>query len=357
MSKRKVASFCRDLLGIPVAAGGVCKIEQRVRRARRPAVQQARAYVQWQDTTIDETPWRERARRRWLWTVVTPQVSVFQIAPTRGAPVLRELLGKSYSGIITSDRAEVYDTHPLTRRQICWAHLRREFQAMIDRGGAAKPVGETLLEHSTVLFAWWHWLREGTWARATFQWYLRGLRQSFREELERGARCRCPKTAATCLELLARERALWTFVRVEGIDPTNNGAQRQLRHAVLWRKSSYGMQIHRGSQLVTAILNVVSSCQQQGCNIPVFLTACCPACDCGRVGPSLVPRPSSPLLLLFCPVNGYEDAFIESRIVKGTIHSLSLAYLKQDRSRVCWKRVLAKEKPTASCNASTSAGR
>jgi transposase len=293
MSKRKVASFCREVLGVPVGAGAVCKIEQRVRRALRPVVRQARAYVQWQDTNIDETPWRERSRRRWLWTVVTPQVSVFHIAPTRGAPVLKELLGNFYPGIITSDRAKVYDTHPLARRQVCWAHLRREFQAMIDRGGAAKPVGEILLEHSTVLFAWWHWLREGTWARATFQWYMSGLRQSFRDELERGSRCRCPKTAATCLELLARERALWAFVRVEGIDPTNNSAERQLRHAVLWRKSSYGTQSHRGSQFVATILTVVSSCQQQGRNVLAYLTACCRAFDRGRSGPSLVPRTSS----------------------------------------------------------------
>jgi len=292
LSKRKIVSFCREVLGIGLAVGEVCKIEQRVKRALGHAVRQARAYIRTHDTNIDETPWRECARRRWLWTAVTPLVSVFQIAPSRGAPVLQELVGTSYGGIITSDRAKVYDTHPLQRRQVCWAHLRREFQAMIDRGGAAKPVGEILLEHSTVLFAWWHQWREGIWARATLQWYMGGLRRSFREELERGSRCRCPKTAATCLELLARERALWTFVRVAGIDPTNNRAERQLRHAVLWRKSSYGTQRHRGSRFVEAILTVVSSCQQQGRNVLTYLTACCQAFDCGRVGPSLMPRTS-----------------------------------------------------------------
>jgi transposase len=104
---------------------------------------------------------------------------------------------------------------------------------MIDRGGAAKATGEILLEPSTVLFAWWHRLREGRWTRSTFGWYVGPLRQSFREELDQGRQCRCPKTAATCSELLAREQALWTFVRVEGIEPTNNRAERQLRHAVL----------------------------------------------------------------------------------------------------------------------------
>jgi len=295
MSKQQVASFCREVLGVPVGASTVCKLEQRVRRALRPVVQQARAYVQLQDTNVDETPWRERARRRWLWTVVTPQVSVFQIAPTRGAPVLKELLGNFYPGLITSDRAKVYDTHPLQRRQVCWAHLRREFQAMIDRGGAAKPVGEILLEHSTVLFAWWHQLREGIWARATFQWYMGGLRRSFREELERGSRCRCPKTAATCLELLARERALWTFVRVGGIEPTNNSAERPLRRAVLWRRRSFGTQSEAGSQFVERILTTVTTLRQQRRDVLDYLTASCTAAICKTPAPSLLPLTSPPL--------------------------------------------------------------
>ena len=290
LSKRQIASFCQDVLGIALTVGAICKLEQGVKQALRPAVTQARAYVQTQDTNVDETPWRERARRRWLWTAVTAKVSVFQIAPSRGAPVLQQLLGEEYGGVVTSDRAKAYDTRPLRGRQICWAHLRREFQAMIDRGGAAKAMGEILLEHSTVLFAWWHQLREGTWTRSTFQWYVGPLRQSFREELARGSQCRCPKTAATCLELLARERALWTFTRVEGIEPTNNSAERRLRHAVLWRKSSYGTQSHRGSRFVEAILTVVSSCQQQGRPVLAYLTACCRAFATRTQVPPLVPQ-------------------------------------------------------------------
>jgi transposase len=152
LSKRKITSFCRDVLGIPLAVGEVCKIEQTVKQALRPAVKQARVYVQSQDTNVDETPWREHGRRRWLWTVVTAQVSVFQIAPARGAPVLQELVGKQYAGVVTSDRAKAYDSHPGHRRQLCWAHLRRDFQAMSDRGGAAKTPGPMLLEQSNLLF-------------------------------------------------------------------------------------------------------------------------------------------------------------------------------------------------------------
>jgi transposase len=116
---------------------------------------------------------------------------------------------------------------------------------------------------------------------------------SFRDELARGRQCRCPKTAATCSELLARERALWTFVRVEGIEPTNNRAERQLRHAVLWGKSSYGTHSHRGSRFVETILTVVSSCQQQGRNVLAYLTACCRAVSTNGRVPSLLPQTSS----------------------------------------------------------------
>jgi transposase len=219
MSKRRVASFCQAVLGGELSVGEICQIEQTVRQAVAPAVEEARGYVQSCQTNVDETSWQEQRQRRWLWTVVTAQVSVFVIATGRGAAVLRMLVGEWYAGIITSDRAKAYDGRSLRTRQLCWAHLARDFQAMIDRGGPGQAGGEALREHAQVLFAWWHWVREGTWARSTFQSYVGTLRASLRVELEAGRQCACPKTAATCRELLAREAALWTFVRVEGIDP------------------------------------------------------------------------------------------------------------------------------------------
>jgi hypothetical protein len=131
------------------------------------------------------------------------KVSVFQIALARRAPVLAELLGKRDAGVVTSDRAKAYDSRPLQRRQLCWAQLRRDFQAMSDRGGAAKTTGQILLEHSNLLFTYWRRLREGRLARAPFRWKLGQVRRSFQRELAAGARARCPKTAATCLELIS----------------------------------------------------------------------------------------------------------------------------------------------------------
>jgi transposase len=290
MSKRMVASFCTDVLGVPLALGEVCQVEQTVAAALDLPVQEARAYVQGQDVNVDETPWREEQRRARLWVVVTQWVSVFCIRTSRGAKVLWELLGEEYGGVLTSDRAKAYNGQPLHRHQVCWAHLRRDFQAMIDRGGAGAPIGEVLLEQAEVLFGWWHRVRDGTWSRATFQSYARWLRGVVREELMRGTRCACPKTAATCQELLKVEPALWTFVRVPGIDPTNNAAERGLRHAVQWRKTSYGTDSVAGSHFVENVLTVVASCRQQERNVLDYLTRCCQAWYAGTAPPSLLPQ-------------------------------------------------------------------
>ena len=225
MSKRMVVSFCADVLGVKLALGEVCQVEQTVAQALDLPVQEAQTYVQTQDANVDETSWWEHERRGWLWVAVTSWVSVFLLRLSRGAKVLGELVGEGYRQVLTSDRAKAYNRQPLERRQVCWAHLRRDFQAMIDRGGAGVAVGEQLLEYADVLLGWWHWVRDGTWARSTFRRYGSWLRGLVREELQAGTRCACPKTAATCRELLQVEPALWTFVRVEGIEPTNNAAE------------------------------------------------------------------------------------------------------------------------------------
>jgi len=293
MSKRRVANFCTEVLGVPLALGEICAVEQTVTKAVEAAVQDAHVYVQAQDANVDETSWRQQQGRGWLWVAVTRWVSVFCLRTSRGAKVLHEVLGEGYGAVLTSDRAKAYKGQPLERHQLCWAHLQRDFQAMIDRGGPGAKIGERLLEHARVLFAWWHWVRVGTWHRSTWRRYMHWLRCSFRIELETGARCGCPKTAATCQELLACEAALWTFVRVEDLEPTNNAAERALRHAVQWRKSSYGTESLGGSHFVENILTVVATCRQQDRPVLDYLTRCCQALYTGGQPPSLLPQAMS----------------------------------------------------------------
>jgi transposase len=164
---------------------------------------------------------------------------------------------------------------------------------MIDRGNAGARVGRQLLEYADVLFEWWYWVRDGTWRRSTLRHLVSVLRPAFREVLDAGTRCGCPKTAATCRELLAMEPAMWTFVRVEGIEPTNNAAERALRHAVQWRKTSYGTESAAGSHFVENLLTVVATCRQQERPVLDYLTQCCQALYTDTQPPSLLPQTSS----------------------------------------------------------------
>lgn len=292
MSKRLVQSFCADVLGTDISLGEVAALEQATATALDQPVAEAREYVQQQSAAgTDETGWHEAKRRAWLWVTVTTWVTVFCIRLTRGAKVAQEMLGNFFPGVLASDRHKAYDWMPLRLRQICWAHLRRDFQAMIDRGCQAAETGRRLLGHSDVLFTWWHRVRDGTLARSTFQDYvMRLLRPAFRQDLAEGTCCACTKTAATCRELQKVETALWTFVRREGVEPTNNGSERTLRHGVMWRKTSYGTDSRAGSHFVENILTVVATCRQQSRRILEYITACCWAAHAGTQPPSLLPE-------------------------------------------------------------------
>ena len=182
------------------------------------------------------------------------------------------MLGTAASKVVISDRLKSYSW--VKRRQFCWAHLDRDFQAMVDRGGASAEVGRRLLSHSERLFDWWHRVRDGTMARATLQSKVAIMRFSFRDDLRLGLTCGHSKTAGTCRELLAGETHLWTFVRVEGIEPTNNDAERALRHGVIYRKTSGGTDSESGSRFVERILSVVATCRQQDINVLDYLTRC-----------------------------------------------------------------------------------
>lgn len=288
LGKRPVRQLLADLFGLSISTGMICKLQRRAADLLTPAYDELCHHVRTQNVHIDETGWREEKKRAWLWAAVAPLASVFHIARSRGRDVVARLLGAAFAQVATCDRWSAYGH--LKRIQWCWAHLRRDFQAMIDRGGPGRPTGEALLEHSEHLFHWWRRLRDGTLARATFQTYVGWLRSAVQDDLELGAACDCAKTAATCRELLAHERRLWTFVRRAGVEPTNNVAERTVRHGVLWRKCSGGTDSAAGSRFVERILSVVATCRQQGRHVWDYLTDCHRAALVGRLAPSLLPN-------------------------------------------------------------------
>jgi transposase len=204
---------------------------------------------------------------------VTATAAYFLLHARRGAAALAELLGERIEGVVVSDRWSAYSIVELTRRQLCWAHLVRDFRAMLDRGGAATAIGEELLELSGLLFDMWYKVRDGTRTRRWLGRQVEGwLRNDVVVALERGAACSCVKTAGVCVEILKVESALWAFASVEGVEPTNNAAERALRPAVLWRKGSLGSQSEGGCRFVERLLSVSVTLRKRGGRVLDYLT-------------------------------------------------------------------------------------
>lgn len=292
LGKRPIRQLAFDLLGLSISVGMICRLERQSADELEAPVEELRQYVREAAVAhIDETSWWQGRDKMWLWAAVTRLVTVFTIAPTRGANVAKEILGTDAGKVVISDRLSSYGW--IKRRQFCWAHLNRDFQAMIDRGGESAEVGRLLLGHSERLFGWWHRVRDGTMARATLRSKVAMMRFSVREDLRRGVKCGCSKTAGTCRELLAGESHLWTFVRVEGVEPTNNDAERALRHGVIYRKLSGGTDSEAGSRFVERMLSVVATCRQQEVNVLDYLTRCYQARLDGQPVPSLLPAAKS----------------------------------------------------------------
>lgn len=271
LGKRAVRTLFADLFDIPVSLGAVSKHEATVSRALEPIHAAAHAHAQGLDANVDETGWKQGKDRAWLWVAVTHLVTVFLIRPNRNRAALDDLVGPA-PGVLTTDRFPVYAHLSGDQRQVCWAHLRRDFQAMIDRAAGGSVIGEELLIHADILCDHWQKVRDGTRTRRWFERTHAGwLRDAVRVLLERGTGCGCGRTAGVCRDLLAIEPSLWTFAGRSGVEPTNNAAERAVRHAVCWRKTSYGTDSERGSRFVERMLTVVASCRQQGRGILDFL--------------------------------------------------------------------------------------
>jgi transposase len=292
LGKRPIRQLAFDLLGLSISIGMICRLERQSADELEAPVEELREYVREASVAhIDETSWWQGRDKMWLWAAVTRRVTAFTIAPSRGADVAKEILGTDPQKVVISDRLKSYAW--IKRHQFCWAHLDRDFQAMIDRGGESAEVGRLLLGHSERLFDWWHRVRDGTMARDTLRSKVAMIRFSFREDLRRGVKCGCSRTAGTCRELLAGESHLWTFVRVEGVEPTNNDAERALRHGVIYRKLSGGTESEAGSRFVERMLSVVATCRQQEVNVLDYLTRCYQARLDGKPAPSLLPTTST----------------------------------------------------------------
>jgi transposase len=270
-SKRRAAQFLATILNQPASAGWVVLLQSRCAEAVQPTYDELAAKLPEQDIlNIDESPTKEGTVKSWVWTVVAKTFTYFACRTSRGATVLEDLLGESYAGVIHCDRAKMY--WRFGRLQWCWAHLKRDFQALIDDPcHTRKRLGHDLMRPTKELFALWKRVRDGTLSRVEFQRRMHPIREAVDALLLRGYFH--ARTRGVCKELWEHRERLWTFVTVADVEPTNNAAERALRHAVIWRKLSFGTQSTLGSRFVERMLTVIETCRRAGRNAFAWLTA------------------------------------------------------------------------------------
>jgi transposase len=291
LSKAKAARLLTDLFALPLCAGQVCATEAEVGQGLRPVVDEMLAAARQLPANVDET---SMGRRRWLWAMVTAMATVYQIVSGRNRAAFRALVGTDYRRVLTSDRHSIYSHLPEERHQWCWSILRRDFQAMVDRNNAGSTIGKELLAMSGQMLGWWKRVRDAD--EGAFRGRLhaqREFRVRFRAVLKRGSMCGFAKTAGTCRELLPGEVSMFLFAFVDGVEPTNNAAERALRHGVLWRKVSHGPKSAAGSAYLANIWSVVETCRQHGRGVRDYMTECAVAVAEGRTVPYLLTPPDA----------------------------------------------------------------
>jgi transposase len=289
-SKRRTALFLESLLNQPCCPALTVKMQAQVTAAVRPSYEELAARLPDQaQLSIDESPTKQENSKAWLWTMVARAFTFFAVRTTKAATVLDELLTDAFDGIVNCDRAKIY--WQCGRLQWCWAHLKRDFQALIDSSdGQVKRLGHDLMRPTREMFSVWARYRDGTLTWRGFQRLMNPIRDEIDRLLLRGAFSGNARLRGMCWELSDHGGWLWTFVEHQGIQPTNNASERALRHGVIWRKLSFGTQSAAGSRFVETMLTTIETCRQQDRNVLAFVTDAVRAYFAGAAHPSLLDR-------------------------------------------------------------------
>jgi transposase len=272
VSRRDTVELAGELFGAGLASGTVDAILARTGQALEQAYEELLARIRKAPAlNVDETGWKLRGERRTLWGAVVPDAAVFRIAPDRHEREVAALLGEDFAGIVGSDRWWAYRGFDPERRQVCWSHLIRDLTAHSEGLAAQKEFGEAGLEIAARLFeAWGRFQEHGD--RRRLKREVAPLRRELKALLERGSKGRRNKlTWGFAKNLLKVWPALWTFVEVDGVDPTNNVAERALRGPVIYRKLSLGSQSERGESTIERLLSASVTCRLQGRSLFAYL--------------------------------------------------------------------------------------
>jgi transposase len=290
LSRRQIVELLGEMFGTEISVGAVNATIMRMSavladpwRELRDAVRHAQA------VHADETSWRLRGETNWLWVAASALMACYRIDPARSQAAAKELLGEDFGSFIITDRYAGYHWLDVLQQQLCWCHAIRQFRSVSERDGAPGRLGEKLLEQAReVIRAHRDYLQDDhdlSWLHAQ----LGPHRETIKTLLETGVRGRHLKTRRFRAGLLEEYDALWTFCEVEGIDPTNNVAERALRHGVLLRKIQLGTQSENGNRWIERICTARETCRLQGRSVLGYLQSAATAAQHHQPIPSLTP--------------------------------------------------------------------
>ena len=270
VSRRRVCEVVAELCGVQVALGTIDRILARAADAFAPAVaaiddELHRAACR----SVDETSWRVAGRRSWAWAATTRRAVRFRLLNSRGRDSCHALLGEHPTGVITTDRWAVYNHLPLNQRQICWAHLARDFRAQAEKPGRVGQIATRLVATTSRMCIAW---KQHRGDRVVLAATLEPVRAALEHDLDLLAQCGEDSAAAEfALNLIILDNALWTFVANQAVEPTNNAVERALRPIVIHRKTSYGTQTDHGSSVYEALQSIVQTLRHQHRDVYAWL--------------------------------------------------------------------------------------
>ncbi len=295
LSKTMIRELLIDLFGpdASFSTGCISEAETEIAAALSQPYKEAISHVRHADAAhVDESSWFLKHRLQWLWVAVTEALTVFHIDPNRSREAFERFLG-NFEGMIISDRFSAYAKMAPEDRQLCWAHLLRDFRKMVDRHGGAEHIGAWALREIEAMFAVWRSYLEGELSEAQLRKEFVLIRARFARLLQLGQTTADSKAIAVCKNLSDLWPALWSFLQNPRLlQPTNNQAEQAIRQAVIARSLSLGSQSERGLRFTERMLTVVTTLRKQGRRVLTYLHT---ALHCFRLSlsfPSILPKPS-----------------------------------------------------------------
>lgn len=283
LTQHKTRDLMARMLGVDFSIGAISQAHGKVAQSLAAPLTEVAAYVaQAPVKHMDETSYPREGAGNWAWTVVTPKVAWYSLLPSRARYVATSLVGATFNGILVSDRYAVYEYVDAGQRQVCWAHLLRDFTRIAQRGGSPGRIGRGLLGAGYLLFRW------HTQNRTPLQ-FAPLRRRVERLLLQGSAQAVCSRTAKTCANLLKLGPALWTFLEHAQVPPTNNEAERALRALVLKRKISGPTRSRRGDDFLAHGFSVYETCRRQGRDLWNYMHDAVLAWIDNSAAPSLLP--------------------------------------------------------------------